>query len=297
MRSTDFAACVLVTCAVVTGQQGAQQGALVRCGDLFAKFQQGLLASDGEVPPIDRFVWICERLDRCETAGMPNGSVLNVQQQQRQALLVLQGTQESVTTVQQIIEQLRAENPLLPTTLRLQCSLVTVPANQAAATDFPWGKVVPVDEIAMGKYVKAALAAKGSLQNLPEVLARPLVPFVAAAGDAKVCNETGGSSVRVSWRQADSSAWCSPTLGAASAGGSAETPSAAADVTVSMDSAASTVAASIVTGSTTAGSGADAAAGVASKAAVSSGAVAGASVGLRSLADRKMSSKARPGYG
>ena len=114
------------------------------------------------------------------------------------------------------------------------------------------------------------------------------------AGDAKVCNETGGSSARVSWRQADSSPRRSPASGAAWAGGSVETHSAAAGVTVSMDSGASTVAASIVTGSTTAGSGAGA--GAASKAAVCSGALVGATARLRSLADRKMSSNARPAY-
>jgi len=181
MRSTGFAACVLLTCGLVS----AQQVEIVQGGDVFAKFQEGPLASNGEVPAIDRMVWICERLHLCEAAALPKAGQLNIQLQQRRNLLVLQGAPEPVATVKQIIEQLRAEDSQRPTTLRLQCSLVTLPLDHAAAQDFQWSKATPVDEVAMGKFVKTALAAKGSLQNLPEVLARPLVPFVAEAQGAK----------------------------------------------------------------------------------------------------------------
>ncbi|HEX6811289.1 MAG TPA: hypothetical protein VF384_06680 [Planctomycetota bacterium] len=182
MRSTGVAACVLLTCGLASGQQVVE---IVHGGDVFAKFQEGPLASNGEVSAIERMVWICERLHRCEAAGLPKAGQLSIQVQQRRNLLVLQGAPEPVATVKQIIEQLRAEDPQRPTTLRLQCSLVTLPVDHAAAQDFQWSKVTPVDEVAMGKFVKTALAAKGTLQNLPEVLARPLVPFLGEASAVK----------------------------------------------------------------------------------------------------------------
>jgi hypothetical protein len=62
--------------------------------------------------------------------------------------------------------------------LRVQCTLVSMPAKVAADCGLSAGKCVAVDEGQAGKVLKAAVAAKGTLCNLPEAGGMPLQPLV-----------------------------------------------------------------------------------------------------------------------
>jgi len=97
--------------------------------------------------------------------------------------------------VKGMLEQLRQEH--LPRA-RLQCSLLTMPAAVAKAHDLATGALVPADEAAFGKLVRDAVKAKGVLQNLPEVIAATLEPFVVEPADkAKQAPPVGDQTLRL----------------------------------------------------------------------------------------------------
>lgn len=84
--------------------------------------------------------------------------------------------------VDSMVEQLRKP---AARQLRLQCTLVRMSEAIANEHGLLVGRALPANQVRAGKVLKAAVTAQGTLLNLPEVLAVPLVPFRierAAAG-------------------------------------------------------------------------------------------------------------------
>jgi hypothetical protein len=72
------------------------------------------------------------------------------------------------------------ETPV-PGRARLHCSLLLVPGKVAEAHRLELGTVVTGDGSEWAALTRDAIAAKGRLHNLPEVLAAPLEPFTRSA--------------------------------------------------------------------------------------------------------------------
>jgi hypothetical protein len=89
--------------------------------------------------------------------------------------VVVVGTLEQIKEVRVLLDQLRRQDLQ---ELRVQCTQVTMPLQTAAAAGLAAGKVVEVDEGRAGKVFKDAVAAKGTLHNLPEAGVLPLQPCV-----------------------------------------------------------------------------------------------------------------------
>ncbi|HEX5051209.1 MAG TPA: hypothetical protein VFZ65_05520, partial [Planctomycetota bacterium] len=174
MGGTRTLVCVLA----LAGGNEAQQLHLLRCGDAFVGPAAAASDAGGEARTIARFAEICERLTVAEGRQRMDGTMLRLQKTNAGKLLLVRDTADNIELVTKAVEQLMAEDAANPTRWRLQCSLVTLPAKVAAERGIVAGKVVPVDEAAASRLVRDAVAAKGSLQNLPEVVVNPLVPFV-----------------------------------------------------------------------------------------------------------------------
>jgi len=96
--------------------------------------------------------------------------------------LIMQSTKEQMSLVEAMVSQLRRAQQ---TEMHVQCTLVTVPEAMATALRLEPGTPRPVDQAAAGKLLKDAVAAKGTIQNLPEANALPLTTFVVAASKKK----------------------------------------------------------------------------------------------------------------
>jgi hypothetical protein len=66
--------------------------------------------------------------------------------------------------------------------LVVQCSMLTLPWKLAREHRLAPRSATPVGEAAAGELMKAAVQAKGTLRNLPEAMAEPLLPFTLGAG-------------------------------------------------------------------------------------------------------------------
>jgi hypothetical protein len=109
------------------------------------------------------------------------------------------GSSEQITATKCLLDQLRRADLQ---EVRLQCTQVTMPLPVAAASGLAAGKVVEVDEGKAGKMIKDAVAAKGTLRNLPEAGILPLQPCVMTlprreATAAVAAQPFGRSEVRV----------------------------------------------------------------------------------------------------
>lgn len=110
--------------------------------------------------------------------------------------LFVRGEQNDIDLVNGILKQLRLpEHPKL----RVQCTLLTVPATLARAHGLARGKPVPVDEAKAGEILKQCTQQGGTLQNLPEGHTFPLQPFAirprARQTDRKWCVQCEGLMV------------------------------------------------------------------------------------------------------
>ncbi len=182
----------LVCAALLGAVVSAQDAAVVVSVDamLAALAARGDLA-DGEVEPVERFMRLATAQFQAQVRDQGRDKERPVKRERRLVLqrarggqpkLLVSGPQEQVDAIVGVVNRLSATQ--VPT-LRVQCTLVRLPRQIAAAHELEVGRAVPIDEAKAGALIKQAIAAKGSLQNLPETLVRPLVPFRAEppAGD------------------------------------------------------------------------------------------------------------------
>lgn len=129
-------------------------------------------SAEGAVPTLDRLVAILrEALGDGANEKFPLVQVAN---SARGTICFTRGTQERIAAVQAVFDEL-AKDP--PVHVRLQCSLVTLPAAVALEHGLKPNLVKTTDETNFGRLVRAAMQHKGTLGNLPEVTVAPLAPF------------------------------------------------------------------------------------------------------------------------
>ena len=80
-----------------------------------------------------------------------------------------------------------------PPAARLQCSVVSVPAELAAAHRLRAGEAVVVAGHVAAELLRDAVRANGTLHNLPEIVAAPLAPF---ASERRPVGDTDGLRAR-----------------------------------------------------------------------------------------------------
>lgn len=115
-------------------------------------------SAEGAVPTLDRLVAILrEALGDGANEKFPLVQVAN---SARGTICFTRGTQERIAAVQAVFDEL-AKDP--PVHVRLQCSLVTLPAAVALEHGLKPNLVKATDETAFGKLVRAAMQKKGTL--------------------------------------------------------------------------------------------------------------------------------------
>jgi hypothetical protein len=93
-----------------------------------------------------------------------------------QHTLTVQGQRESCDVVQSVLDELRREP--LPR-FHVTCTVLVMPWEVAEAHGLATDEVQEADVAAMTNLMRDVVKQKGTLLNLPETIARPLVPFVA----------------------------------------------------------------------------------------------------------------------
>ncbi len=131
--------------------------------------------AEDSVRALDRFARIAVMLLEAENPADARKRPLVSAVANAERLIAHTMTAEQAALLRGMLEQLRQQT--LPRA-RLQCSLLTMPQELAKAHGLAAARFVATDEAAFGKLVRAAVAAGGTLQNLPEVVAEPLAPFV-----------------------------------------------------------------------------------------------------------------------
>lgn len=171
MATTCRIAAGLLLLAAPRAQQ-AMRAELVDFADLAARYAPDRELRPNEVRVTERFAQVLRvALQGDDVAGRAGATVSAVNRQNR---LIARGTPDDVALVKNALAALRQEHP---PRARLQCSLLTLPWQLGAMRGLQVG-CAPSDEAAFGQLVRDAIKAKGTLQNLPEIVAEPLVPFV-----------------------------------------------------------------------------------------------------------------------
>jgi len=164
---------VLGLWSIVPAQQRAE---IFEFGDLEQRFGGGEAQRKGGVRAINRFMYVAYSLLQGDGGPRATQSTISVAGKTR---LMVRGTADEIALVKGMLEQLREEQP---PRARLQCSFLKMPVALVMAHGLTEDAFVPTDETAFGKLVRDAVKEKGALQNLPEVIAGPLVPFVVESG-------------------------------------------------------------------------------------------------------------------
>lgn len=187
-----------LSCALAAGSRVPAQQAqeVVACGDLAAALQQREAAYPRSVAPIDRLARLASALIRAE--ALPDDRdrhPIGIDFYPRRGWLLVAGPPGSVDRVNALVAQLRRPEVR---ELRVQCTLVQLPASVAEQHGLAAGCATPVDAVAAGKLQKAAVQAQGRLQNLPELAVKPLEPFCAEppAGDREATGIFAASRLR-----------------------------------------------------------------------------------------------------
>ncbi|MDO8348993.1 MAG: hypothetical protein Q7T30_02065, partial [Planctomycetota bacterium] len=170
MGTARGAVIVVALLGAAPAQQTAQ---LFECADIARRLGENHAQAKGEVRPIERLASLVRHLLHSEGPGAKPAITINAITMSSR--IVARCSPDEMGVVKGVLEQLRVEH--LPRA-RLQCSLLTMPAALVKAHGLTADTFAPTDETAFGKLVRDAVKQKGALQNLPEVIAEPLVPFV-----------------------------------------------------------------------------------------------------------------------
>ena len=164
----------------------AQQAVVLPLGDLKRAMDAGGTKLVGGVGAIARLARIAtehaKNLERARQAkqqqvpGAPRARTRRpiIKHHESTDSLLVSGDDEFCGWLQSVVTQLRKPEAR---ELRLACTIVSMPEAVAEECGLLVGRVLPVDEVKAGQVQKAAILAKGTLQNLPETLAVPLLPF------------------------------------------------------------------------------------------------------------------------
>src|SRR5262245_29498792 len=134
-----------------------------------------------ESDTVKELQWLLDRFLR----GDDNRGFCGLRVQGASHLLVVASAAEQVQFVQRALDEVRTGT----LEVRVQCTVFATPASEgrALATHKDIQKAdQPIDVVTAGRLIKAAVAAGGTLRNLPEAGAPPLVPFVMKAADVSV---------------------------------------------------------------------------------------------------------------
>lgn len=159
----------------------AQVATVLSLHDVVARMDAEGTNVPGKAPPLNRLARIMNAHFQAEAGDAPQPAQRRarrtvVQVNDGPAAMLFSGQREQMAVFEGIVKQLhRAERR----ELLVQCTVVRMTRALAKQHGLVINLPTPVDEVAAGKILKAALQAKGSLQNLAEVRARPLVPFRA----------------------------------------------------------------------------------------------------------------------
>jgi hypothetical protein len=191
--------CALVLLGMCGALRGQVRAQTFEVGAALGELEEGVGAVPGNVQPVDRFVRLLTQVLKREAkagAGQPNVAQVVVRRARQQMLLV-QGEKELCDLVQSVLDELRREP--LPR-LHLTCTVLVMPWEVAAAHGLTTNDVQEADMASMAKLMRDVVKVKGTLRNLPETIATPLVPFVAepgAGGDGKPPPPKGAENVHL----------------------------------------------------------------------------------------------------
>lgn len=137
----------------------------------FGRFDDA--AAEGKVKALARWTALLREVPIGDSAA--RSMLLSVGRSNRGETLLVRGVPEQVTAVQAALAALQAEPAI---SVRLQCTLVTMPIAVARDHALRPGETVLGDPAAGAGLLRDAVKAKGTLHNLPEVVTGPLAPFV-----------------------------------------------------------------------------------------------------------------------
>ena len=165
---------------------GAQQAVVLPLGDVVVAMEAAGTNIAGEVGAIARLVRLttdhAKNLEQAKDAArqkLPANQQLRVRKavikhHEPTDSILASGDPELCGLMCSIVTQLQRPEVRQ---LRLACTLVSMPEAVAEQFGLLVGSALPASEVLAGEVQKAAVKAQGSLQNLPEALAVPLVPF------------------------------------------------------------------------------------------------------------------------
>jgi hypothetical protein len=190
--------CALVLLGIGGSLPGQVRQQVFEVADALGALEDKVGAVPGNVQPVDRLVRLLTNVLKREAkaAGQPNAAQVVVRRPRQQMLLV-QGDRELCDLVQSVLDEMRREP--LPR-LHLTCTVLVMPWEIAAAHGLATNDVQAADMASMTKLMRDVVKVKGTLRNLPETIATPLVPFVAeprVGGEGKPPPPKGAETVRL----------------------------------------------------------------------------------------------------
>ena len=189
--------CALVLLGICGALPGQVRQQVFEVGAALAAFEDKAGVVPGDVQPVDRLVRLLTRVLQREAkaaAGQQKVAQVVVRRARQQVLLV-QGDKESCDLVQSVLDEIGREP--LPR-LHLTCTVLVMPWEIAAAHRLSTSDVQEADMGAMTSLMRDVVKQKGTLRNLPETIATPLVPFVAeprAGGEGKPPPPKGAENI------------------------------------------------------------------------------------------------------
>ena len=164
-------ACLLV-CAAATAQQ---QERLFQLRDVLAALED----KTGPVPGREQAFHRVERLvsglvERENPAMGGDGGMVGGTH--REQILFVQADKQVIDVVRSLFDEMRREP--LPR-FHLACTVLVMPSRVAVVNGLVTPRVEDADPVSMTRLMRDVVKVKGTLLNLPEVIATPLVPFVA----------------------------------------------------------------------------------------------------------------------
>jgi hypothetical protein len=173
---------LLGICGALPGQARAQ---VFEVGGALGALEDKVGAVPGDVQPVDRLERLLTRLLKRENKAAAGRAVQRAMIRANQQMLLVQGDKELLDLVQSVLDEMRRDP--LPR-FHLTCTVLVMPSEIAAAHGLSANDEQEADMAAMTNLMRDVVRQKGTLLNLPETIATPFVPFVAAprvAGEGK----------------------------------------------------------------------------------------------------------------
>ena len=169
--------CALVllgTCGALPGQ--AQREQIFDVVAALDALEDKVGAVRGEVQPVDRLQRLLTNALQRDAMDAVEGAVCKANNGPRRQVLWVHGDKQLHDLVQSVFDEMRREP--LPR-FHLTCTVLVMPSEIAASHGLSTIEVQQADMAAMDKLMRDVVKQKGTLRNLPEIVALPFLPFDA----------------------------------------------------------------------------------------------------------------------